>query len=430
MNFNGEYPGSHVKSLTVDSDATVGGDLIVSGDIKAGGLELDYVYTDDGTVSLPAHSFSDEKTTGMYKESTGTLAFTTSGSKRFRLSPSESESTPPVKAPSYRFTPSTTSELSYSTTTSTVDMSVDGSVIGKFGSSLFHVGSSGINTNSTQLLQIKSGESGFDGPNSAFTYNAYFDSKTSQWKNIAPGRGGFVKHTTSGDYIISMSTNSPSTADQPLTLINYLKISDTGAVVLVGTLGCPSVQCTSLQTVTMTSPTISSTNLTASTITCPTINSTTISASTISTDVLNVNTLNYGVPSYWRGPLDDQKLAFTGGFEAWPISTTPYESADISPDSPYVKIGVEGWYIITVNGLTDSSPDGTFRYIYVFGTSTGGPLAQGYTSRYTASEPIYFNASGLCYLQSGERIIVYVYSDTTNSVVFLGGTILIKRLLL
>lgn len=427
MNFNGEYPGSHVKSLTVDSDATIGGDLTVSGDIKASGLELDYVYTDDGTVSLPSHSFSDEKTTGMYKESPGILSFATSGSKRLKLSSDASESIPPVVAPVYEFTPSTTSTLSYSTSTSTVNVTVGGIKMAQIGATKMRIGDSGVGANSTQTLQIKSGQSGFDGPNSAFTYNAYFDG---QWKNCAPGRGGYVQHFSNGDYIVGMSSNSPSTPDQVLTIINYIKVTSTGAMTLIGTLGCPSVQCTSLQTQTMTSSIISCSNITATTMTCSTLNSTSISATTTTTDTLNVNTLNYGVPCYWRGLLDDQKLAFTGGFEAWPISTIPLESADISPDSPYVKIGVEGWYIITVNGLTDSSPDGTFRYIYVFGTSTGGPLAQGYTSRYTASEPIYFNASGLCYLQSGERIIVYVYSDTTNSVVFLGGTILIKRLLL
>ena len=428
MNIYGGYPGQVLKKLKVEGDATIEGDLTVDGKIT-GTLDLDRVRTDDGTETEPAYSYKLDTGTGFYRSGSGEVSFSSGGTKRVRLAGTDAEYSVPVKAPSYSFTSSTTSTLSYNTTSSTVDVKVAGSTIGQFTPTMFHVGTNAMSTTSTNTFQIKSGESGFDGPNSAFTYNAYFDFGTSQWRNIAPGRGGFVKHTSSGDYVVSMSTNSPATADQILTLINYIKVTSSGAMTLVGTLGCPSVQCTSVLTQTMTSSIINCSNFTATTMTCSSINSTSISATTTTTDTLNVNTLNYGTPCFWRGPLDDQKLSFPVGFLAWPISTTPYDSADISPDSPYVKIGVEGWYIVSAGGLTDVSPDGNFRYIYILGTSSG-PIAQGYTSRYTASEPIYFEATGLCYLQSGERIIVYVYSDTTNSVIFLGGQIFIKRLLL
>lgn len=432
MDNNGDYPGSHVKRLRVDDDVYIGGDTEIKGDLKVDGsatLSMDKIYTVDGTQTSPSYSWKDEKTLGFYRSAPGETSWTSGGTKRVRLSGTDAEYSVPIKAPYYTFPSNTTATVGYSTTTSTVDVSLGTVMMAQIGATKMRVGDSGVGNNSTQVLQIRSGQSGFDGPNSSFTFNAYFDSNTNQWRNCSPGRGGYIQHTSSGDYNVAFSTNSPTTSDQILTLINYMRITSTGAVTFVGTLGCPSVQCTSVQTQTMTSSIINCSNITATTMTCSTINSTSISATTTTTDTLNVNTLNYGTPCFWRGPLDDQKLSFPVGFLAWPISTTPYDSADISPDSPYVKIGVEGWYIVSAGGLTDVSPDGNFRYISIVGTSSG-PLAQGYTSRYTASEPIYFSASALCYLQSGERLIVYVYSDTTNSVIFVGGQIFIKRLLL
>lgn len=428
MNIYGGYPGQVLKKLKVEGDATIEGDLTVDGKI-IGTLDLDRVRTDDGTETEPAYSYKLDTGTGFYRSGSGEVSFSSGGTKRVRLAGTDAEYSVPVKAPSYSFTSSTTSTLSYNTTSSTVDVKVAGSTIGQFTPTMFHVGTNAMSTTSTNTFQIKSGESGFDGPNSAFTYNAYFDFGTSQWRNIAPGRGGFVKHTSSGDYVVSMSTNSPATPDQILTLINYIKVTSTGAMTLVGTLGCPSVQCTSLQTQTMTSSIISCSNITATTMTCSSLISTNISATTTTTDTLNVNTLNYGVPCFWRSPLNDQKITFSGSFEFWPISSTPDDSADVSPNSPFVKIGVEGWYTITARGYTQPSSDGTFRYLYITSDQTG-PLGQGFTSRYTSAEPIFFSATAFAYLQSGENINVYVYVDTTNTVIFAGGYITLRRLIL
>ena len=428
MNIYGGYPGEVLKKLKVEGDATIEGDLTVDGKIT-GTLDLDRVRTDDGTETEPAYSYKLDTGTGFYRSGSGEVSYSSGGTKRVRLAGTDAEYSVPVKAPSYSFTSSTTSTLSYNTTSSTVDVKVAGSTIGQFTPTMFHVGTNAMSTTSTNTFQIKSGESGFDGPNSAFTYNAYFDFGTSQWRNIAPGRGGFVKHTSSGDYIVSMSTNSPATADQILTLINYIKVTSSGAMTLVGTLGVPSVQCTSLQTQTMTSSIISCSNITATTMTCSSITSTSVSATTTTTDTLNVNTLNYSTQAYWRGGLDDTKITFSGGFEFWPITTSPYDSTDISPNSPFVKISSEGWYVITAKGLSDLSSDGTFRYIYIISTSSGS-LGSGSTPRYTSTEPIFFSATAVCYLQSGDNVGVQLYVDTTNTIVFVGGIIEIKRILL
>jgi len=99
MDTFGNYPGSILKTLTVEQDALVGGDLTVDGDLTVNGsiigpaITPDRVYTEDGTESLPAYSFKDEKDTGWYRSGTGEVSLSERGTKRLRLGETSSTST-------------------------------------------------------------------------------------------------------------------------------------------------------------------------------------------------------------------------------------------------------------------------------------------------------------------------------------------------
>jgi len=99
MDTFGNYPGSILKTLTVEQDALVGGDLTVDGDLTVNGsiigpaITPDRVYTEDGTESLPAYSFKDEKDTGWYRSAPGEVSFSGRGTKRLRVGETSSTST-------------------------------------------------------------------------------------------------------------------------------------------------------------------------------------------------------------------------------------------------------------------------------------------------------------------------------------------------
>jgi hypothetical protein len=60
------------KKLFIGTDANIGGNANVTGNI----------YTGDGTVSLPSHSFTSDPDTGFYRISDGVMGFTSNGIKR------------------------------------------------------------------------------------------------------------------------------------------------------------------------------------------------------------------------------------------------------------------------------------------------------------------------------------------------------------
>jgi len=99
MDTFGNYPGSIVKDLTVEEDALVHGDLTVDGDLTVNGsiigpaITPDRVYTEDGTESLPAYSYQDEKDTGFYRSAPGEVSFSGRGTKRLRIGETSSTST-------------------------------------------------------------------------------------------------------------------------------------------------------------------------------------------------------------------------------------------------------------------------------------------------------------------------------------------------
>ena len=99
MDTFGNYPGSTVKDLTVEEDALVHGDLTVDGDLTVNGsiigpsIAPDRVYTEDGTESLPAYSYQDEKDTGFYRSAPGEVSFSGRGTKRLRIGETSSTAT-------------------------------------------------------------------------------------------------------------------------------------------------------------------------------------------------------------------------------------------------------------------------------------------------------------------------------------------------
>lgn len=137
MNFNGEFPGSHVGSLLVDKDAEVDGDLTVKGTVNfSTSCSMDTIYTKDGTEALPSHSFIDQKGTGLSRTSLGEVLVSTHGVKRSRVSDTDAEYYVPSKFPSlmspqYNFPtftgPTQPSSFTYNTSTQTIDCTVEGS---------------------------------------------------------------------------------------------------------------------------------------------------------------------------------------------------------------------------------------------------------------------------------------------------------------
>lgn len=99
MDIFGNYPGTTLKELDVDGDAKIGGDLTVEGTIS-GSIDADRVYTVDGTEPLPSYSYKDEKSLGWYRSAPGETSYSSGGTKRVRLSGTDSEYYVPVKAPS------------------------------------------------------------------------------------------------------------------------------------------------------------------------------------------------------------------------------------------------------------------------------------------------------------------------------------------
>lgn len=139
MDNNGEYPGSRVKRLRVDDTATIGGDTVIGGDLTVQGtiqlstVTVDKILTDDGTVSLPSHSFSSAPSTGMYRDSvTSDLSFTRAGQKRLRIGNTTTESITTVIAPTYSFTGGTSTFINYNPSLPTVDVLVEGKIAGTF----------------------------------------------------------------------------------------------------------------------------------------------------------------------------------------------------------------------------------------------------------------------------------------------------------
>lgn len=85
MDFNGDYPGSRVKRLKVDTtaeidgDTTIGGDLHVEGAIDIKEVKTDKIATLDGSVGAPSHTFQSDLKTGMWRDTTGDLSFSRNG---------------------------------------------------------------------------------------------------------------------------------------------------------------------------------------------------------------------------------------------------------------------------------------------------------------------------------------------------------------
>lgn len=149
MDFNGDYPGSRVKRLKVDTtadigtdltvggDATITGDVAVQGDISGGTFTPSTVLTGNGSAALPAHSFSSLKTLGMYKTGSNNLGFAVNGTEKFEIRNTASETISTMIAPSYTFKSSPLSTISYNTTTSAVEVLADGFLTGSFDTSKF-----------------------------------------------------------------------------------------------------------------------------------------------------------------------------------------------------------------------------------------------------------------------------------------------------
>lgn len=85
MDCFGNYPGTVLPKLHVKGDTQIDGDLSVGGTIDFKTLEADKIYTSDGDVGNPSHSFKDAKTTGIWRETNGDVSISRAGTKRMRI---------------------------------------------------------------------------------------------------------------------------------------------------------------------------------------------------------------------------------------------------------------------------------------------------------------------------------------------------------
>jgi len=119
MNINGEYPGSRLKRLRVDGASSFGSNVTISGDVKvSGSIEIPYVvpdkiYTDNGTESLPAYSFIEEKSLGLARTGPGEFSVCAGGSKRLRVTSTTTEVVGPLTAGTTTFSGKATSTDSF-----------------------------------------------------------------------------------------------------------------------------------------------------------------------------------------------------------------------------------------------------------------------------------------------------------------------------
>lgn len=86
MDFNGDFPGSRVKRLKVDTTSDLSGDVHIGGNLTVDGtadFDIKTVHTIDGTAAAPSHSFTDQKLTGIYRDLDGSVGTSVNGEGKF-----------------------------------------------------------------------------------------------------------------------------------------------------------------------------------------------------------------------------------------------------------------------------------------------------------------------------------------------------------
>jgi hypothetical protein len=196
-----------LENLTVQTDLKVEGDLKLA----------------DGTAAAPSLHFSDDTDTGMYREGTNSLGFTTNGVKRLKLDTTEAEFAGVIQgpngaegAPTYSFTSNGTSGM-YTKS--------DDVVITQLGSDVATLNSTGLTLNAGQFLAPNGLASA-----PAYSFTSGTEGMYSDGTNVILSAGDTARVTVgasdvtfTNDVVVSGTTQSTT--------------KDTGALIIEGGAG-------------------------------------------------------------------------------------------------------------------------------------------------------------------------------------------------
>lgn len=381
MDFNGDYPGSRVKRLRVDTTADIGGDVKIDGSLTVSGgasFDLKTVHTEDGKETLPSHSFKDEKTTGMYRSGTGELSFSVGGTKKLQVSSTGSTVIGPLRCDSLE-----------STGTATTPGGVFGDGFADLYGAVTVQNGPLLNPNSSILGVVTATQLTVSGPSNL---RSIFATGTVSC-GTQPITCGSI--TSSGNF---------TCGTQAVTC---------GAITSSGNFSCgtKSVTCgpVSCASVASTGP-----------VTCSDLYASgTVAATQISSGNIN------GFPAYARGNVG---FSFGVWFDSgWHILgfEDPSDSKDIKMSSTYLVVSEKGYYTINARTICSASTGGSIRACRIRKQS-GQILAETVLPNYDPGQPVILTAIAHAYLTSDAddwiNFDVYVNSVFPNTYDFTNGT--------
>lgn len=396
MDFNGDYPGSRVKRLRVDTTADIGGDLTVGGTLTVSGgasFDLKTVHTDDGTAGLPSHSFKDEKSTGMYRSAAQELSFSVGGSKRASVTPTT------ISTPKVTLTDSEPIILTPSSTRATIRTPVQELAF------------------TTGLLATTPGLIIGDGYNEFY---GYFNMLGTLFSCTAPAIFAGIACTQaqvngplSAQSIFSTGTVTCGAISSNGTFSNGTQSVTCGAITSTGnfsngtkTVTCGPISCSS---VTSSGP-VTCSDLAASGF---------VSASQISCPNIN------GYPAYARGVVGQSfGVFFDSGWHQLGFNT-PDDAKDITMDSGYLVVTEKGYYTLNARTTCSANIAGTIRACRIR-KRNGQILDQNIVPNYDGTQPFVLTATAHTWLTSDSddwiTFDVYVNSVFPNTYDFTDGT--------
>ena len=111
-------PRGATFNFTGDNRTVIEGDQITTGAITTSTIDTTYAYADFGSAAAPSYTFAGDTDTGIYRESTNRISFSTSGTARGFIGTTQLEFNLPIRlgdgtlaAPSFGFTNDTNSGL-------------------------------------------------------------------------------------------------------------------------------------------------------------------------------------------------------------------------------------------------------------------------------------------------------------------------------
>lgn len=352
MDFNGDYPGSRVKRLKVDTtaeidgDTTIGGDLHVDGTVDLKEVKTDKVATLDGSVGAPTHTFKVDEKTGMYRDTaSGDLRFTRNGVEQIRFaSPNTATfSVDTVNMPnSWSFFQARTPELRLTGGTNKIT-SDTGVHIAPSDTTTVDLSTS--ETHSIPLIRSDDKVQG-----TYFTFNEDPDNSR-VWYDPDPK---YVKISVGGDPACSFYAKTIEGTYSIMDSMTTSSLTATTASMTDGT--CSTLSCTS----------VTATNMTSSTLLC-----TSASATTLACTSAVVQTLICVSQPFTEFQNTVSQAVTSGVLTTLVVDTTPV----VTRASP----------LVTTNGTVFTIPQS--GYYHIEWTVMWSPSSTGYRSAYLRKLP-------------------------------------------